>query len=382
MRICFYTATALPKLGGQEVVVDTLARHFQAMGHEVQVLAPRPRHATADDASLPYPVVRHPQFFSTRHLVGWYRRWLLKTYRWNPFDILHCHDVYPTGYLAALCREEIRTPLVITSHGGDVREGNARLLKPGLTERHVQALASADALIAISRFTEEGFLRLHPLARNIVQIPNGVNADEFAEPVDRPADLDAKIVANRFAFFIGRLHARKGIDVLLESMRQVSEADRLHLVIAGDGDERAALEAQAERLGLSSQVTFLGRTIGQKKTWLLQNARVTVIPSRTWESFGLVVLESYAAGRPVIASRLPGMQELVDHRRTGLLVTSESVSELAAALALCGADSGLTDTMGQTARFVAQRYTWREIARRHLELFDQLRQPKQLRRAA
>ena len=382
MRICFYTSTALPKLGGQEVVVDTLARHFQALGHEVQVLAPWPRNATADDASLPYPAVRHPRFFSTRRLVGWYRRWLLKTYRWNPFDILHCHDVYPTGYLAALCREEIRTPVVITSHGGDVREGNARLVKPGLTERHIQALANADALVAISRFTAEGYQRLHPLARNIVEIPNGVNAHEFADPVERPADLPANIAADRFAFFIGRLHARKGVDVLLESMRQVPDANRLHLVVAGDGDERPALEAQAQRLGLASQVTFLGRTTGDKKTWLLQNARVTVIPSRTWESFGLVLLESYASGRPVIASRLPGMQELVDHGRTGLLVTSESVPELTAALTQCGADRRMTDIMGQTAKFMAQRYTWREIARRHIELFDQLRQPKQLRRVA
>lgn len=382
MRICFYTSTALPKLGGQEVVVDTLARQYLELGHDVLVLAPWPRHATADDASLPYPVVRHPRFLSTRRLVSWYRRYLLKTYRWNPFDILHCHDVYPTGYLAALCRSEIGAPVVITSHGGDVREGNARLVKQGLTERHVQALANADALVAISRFTEEGFRRLYPLARNIVEIPNGVNAHEFTEPVARPADLEARVVANQYAFFIGRLHARKGVDVLLQALSQVPAQHRLNLVIAGDGDERAALEAQARQLGLAEHVTFLGRTTGAKKVWLLQNARVTVVPSRTWESFGLVVLESYAAGRPVIASRLPGMQELIDPERTGLLVESESVAELTQALARCGSDARLTDQMGRAAQAFAQHYTWREIASRHLELYEQLRRPQALRRVA
>ncbi len=158
MRICLYTSTALPKMGGQEMVVDTLARHFSALGHEATVLAPRHRHLAIDDARLPYPVVRHPRFLSTRRFVAWYRRWLLELYHWNRFDVLHCHDVYPTGYLAALCRRDIDAPVVITSHGGDVREGNVRLAKPGLPARHTLALEQADALIAISGCTRDGIL--------------------------------------------------------------------------------------------------------------------------------------------------------------------------------------------------------------------------------
>ena len=66
MRICFYTETALPKLGGQELVVDALARQFLALGHDITVLTQQPRwRYRPDDASLPYPVVRHPRFFST-----------------------------------------------------------------------------------------------------------------------------------------------------------------------------------------------------------------------------------------------------------------------------------------------------------------------------
>jgi glycosyltransferase involved in cell wall biosynthesis len=153
MRICLYTDTALPKVGGQELVVDSLARQFQNLGQEVVVLAPHPRGPLqANDRSLPYPVVRHPRFISSRYLVGWYRRWLLQLHRERPFDVLHCHGLYPPGYLGALCRGTLGVPTVITSHGGDMNEGASRLAKSAVQSRQVQAMISADALVAISQF--------------------------------------------------------------------------------------------------------------------------------------------------------------------------------------------------------------------------------------
>src|SRR5271170_2937557 len=128
MRICLYTETALPKIGGQEMVVDALARRYQALGHDVVVLAPHPRlPLRANDGSLPYPVVRHPRFYSTRYLVSWYRWFLLRLFRKRPFDVLHCHGLYPSGYLAALCKEQLGVPVLVTSHGGDVHRDNVRL---------------------------------------------------------------------------------------------------------------------------------------------------------------------------------------------------------------------------------------------------------------
>src|SRR5688500_13126854 len=103
MRICLYTDTALPKIGGPDMVVDALARQYQAFGHDVSVLAPHPRRPLrARDEALPYPVERHPRFFSTRFLVPWYRWCLLGHHRRRPFDVLHCHGLYPSAYLAAL----------------------------------------------------------------------------------------------------------------------------------------------------------------------------------------------------------------------------------------------------------------------------------------
>jgi len=113
-------------MGGQEIVVDALARQFCALGHHPVVLAPVPRKLSIRGESYPYEVVRHPRFYSTYYFVPWYRRFLAQQYRRQAFDVLHCHGIYPPAYLSALMKDEIRVPIVVTSHGGDVYEQNVR----------------------------------------------------------------------------------------------------------------------------------------------------------------------------------------------------------------------------------------------------------------
>lgn len=371
MRICLYTETALPKLGGQEVVVDALARQFVTLGHEPVVLAPYPRRPLrADDAGLPYRVVRHPRFFSTHWFVSWYRWFLLRLFRRQHFDVLHCHGLYPPGYLAALCRARLNVPMVITSHGGDVAEGNRRLAR--LHDRFAQGLAAADALVAISRFTRAGFQRLCPQARRIVDIPNGVDLEALSRPASRPAHLDASIKPGGYALFVGRLKPRKGVDVLLEALAHLPANGEVQLVIAGDGEDRPRLEALARQLGVAGRVRFVGQRTGAEKTYLLQNALFSVVPSRVSEAFGLVVVESYAAGLPVVASRLAGLADLVEPKRTGYLVAPEAPGELAAAMQRLYSQPARRWAMGTRARQIAQGLDWRAVALRHLELYEEL----------
>jgi len=360
-------------LGGQELVVDALARQFSQQGHEVVVLAPPPRSPlVAHDEQLPYPVTRHPRFVSTRRMVEWYQWWLLRAHRRTPFDILHCHSVYPTGYLGVLARARLGVPVVVTSHGGDVAASNHRLKKPGVLERNVRALAGADALIAISRFTREGYQRLLPSAAPIRSIPNGVHTAQLASRAQRLLELDPAIQLGEYFLFLGRLSSRKGVDLLLEAVGQLPPASRRCIVLAGIGEERSALEQHVERLGLGGVVRFVGRVAGRAKNYLLQNSIATVIPSRDWEAFPLVVLESYGAGRPVIATRIPGLEDLIQHGKTGWLVDSESPGALAQALLEASLDQDRTERFGHSAREEAQRYDWSLIAERHLELFGEL----------
>ncbi len=384
MRICLYSETVLPKLGGQEMVVDALARHMLALDHDVVVLAPRPRRRyTIDDGRLPYRVVRHPRIYSTHRFVSWYRYFLQKLYRSWPFDVLHCHSVFPCGYLASLCHDRWSVPTIITSHGDDVRAGNVRMSKPLGHERHVQSVQSADALVAISGVTAEGLRRLGARSEQLVTIPNGVELTAFAHRPPRPMQLDPLIGSGDYVLFLGRLHRRKGVDILLDALAKVPcSRPHVQLVIAGDGEERPTLEAQAQRLGLSDRVRFVGAVSGATKVWLLQNARALGMATRGAEAFPLVVLEAFAAGLAVIGPSIPGLVELVEPHETGLLVPSESVDEFARALGDALQCSSQWKSWGTRARSVADEHAWSSIAERHIALYRRLIEQRGQRRAA
>jgi glycosyltransferase involved in cell wall biosynthesis len=385
MRICCYTSTALPTLGGQELVVDALARQFGRLGHEVVVLAPqaRPRDigcAAADSA--PYTCVRHPRFRSTRWFVAWYGRWLARLHRQHRFDVLHCHDVYPSAYIAARCAAVAVVPLVVTSHGGDLDDASLLARKPQLRKRYELALQRTAAAIAISDFTEQRFREVCPSIRRIARIPNGVHVAQYGAAVARPARVPPSVRPGEYLLFLGRLVQRKGVDLLLDAFALTAPGNDAALVIAGDGPQCEVLEARAAAAGLNGRCWFAGAVTGDIKTWLLQHARCLVVPSRISEAFGLVVLESYAAGRPVIATQIPGLTGIIESERTGLLVPPDAIEPLAQALSIAIRDHDTLDRLGRLARATAQQYDWKEIAARHLTLFEELSPGIGRRRAA
>ena len=124
--------------------------------------------------------------------------------------------------------------------------------------------------------------------------------------------------------------------------------------------------------GLQSRVRLVGRVDAEAKTYLLQNAVCTVMPSRGWEAFPLVVLESYAAGRPVIASRIAGLEDLVQHEKTGLLFAEESPADLAAALQRMFCEEDWARSLSDAAQRAVADYGWPIIAQRHVELYQRL----------
>jgi glycogen synthase len=372
VRICLYTETALPKMGGQEVVVDALARQYQQLGHDVVVLAPHPKlPLRAQDETLPYKVVRHPRFLSTRYFVAWYGWFLNRLHRQHRTEILHCHGVYPPGYIAGLSRVWRSIPTVITSHGGDVQPNNVRLLKPRLRRRIIAGLSAADRLVAISRFTQDRMRALCPQAC-ISAIPNGVDLSPYAQPAPRPPGLHEANRPKGFFLFLGRLKQRKGVDVLLHALALAPANSIAPLVIAGAGEEREALMQLAAGLGLSERVHFVGAMHGSAKSYLFANALATVVPSRISEAFGLVALESFAAGTPVIGTRLPGLEDLIEPGQTGWLVPPETPSELARALQAAWQNTETSRRLGEQGRRFAHNHDWNFVAQRHIELYQEL----------
>ncbi len=153
--------------------------------------------------------------------------------------------------------------------------------------------------------------------------------------------------------FIGRLYRQKGAHVFLAALARLRLPAGQRVVIAGDGPELAALKAQAERLGLD-QVAFAGALDEAGVHRLLKESRFIVVPSIWYEVLGIVILEAFALGRPVIASAIGGIPEVVVHGQTGLLCRPGDADELADRIAALLSNPAWAVEMGGAARRYAE----------------------------
>jgi glycosyltransferase involved in cell wall biosynthesis len=149
-----------------------------------------------------------------------------------------------------------------------------------------------------------------------------------------------------YLLYFGRLSPEKGIYELLRAMVRLPHVP---LVIAGDGPERSRLEAMARELKLN-QVLFAGMVHGEKLQKLIAGCSFSVFPSHAYETLGKSILESYAWGRPVIASDLGSRRELVEHGVTGLLYTDGHREQLAHSIGFLFDRPDLIAKMGAAAR--------------------------------
>ena len=168
--------------------------------------------------------------------------------------------------------------------------------------------------------------------------------------------------------YIGRLKAYKRVDLVIRAFAGITDP-RARLEIAGEGDDRARLEALVRSLDLGRRVTFLGFVSADVKRALLRRAWVVALASPK-EGWGITNLEAAACGTPVVASNSPGIRESVQDGVTGVLVPHGDIPAMAAAFSRVVADSSLVARMGAAGRAFAEGFTWERAAdetERHLE---------------
>ncbi len=201
----------------------------------------------------------------------------------------------------------------------------------------------ADLVLAPSAATAEEIRRDYKVEAPGV-LPN-VTGGLPIEPVLEEAGEE-----RGYFLLVGRLRIRKGVEVLLEALRALRDRQlEIRLLIAGDGEHRAALERRAAELELGAAVRFLGRCDASRVRGLLRGARALVVPS-IYEGMPLVVLEAMEAGVPVIASAVSGIPEVVEDGETGWLVPPEAPDALADALAAVLADPAEASRRGAAGR--------------------------------
>jgi glycosyltransferase involved in cell wall biosynthesis len=217
-----------------------------------------------------------------------------------------------------------------------------RAIKKVLLRRYRRIVCVSNFVAALSR-------RNAPAGR-LTTCPHFINTDRFRpDPAVREqVRNELRASCSLVVLLVAHLIPEKGSEVLL---RALPELPRVEAWIAGDGPEAGRLRRVAEELGVAKQVRFLGNQAEVQR--YMQAADCLVCPSLWQEAAGLVNLEALACGLPVVASRIGGIPEIVEHGRTGLLFEPGNVGQLAAGLRSLLEEPELREEMGRTARTVA-----------------------------
>jgi len=232
-----------------------------------------------------------------------------------------------------------------------------------LAERLAVRLYRHTSFAVVSESTRQELLRLG-IRASIDLLPNAV------DPVRYHAGGSKS--ATPLICHLGRLKRYKSVEHLLQALPRVRQAvPQAKLVVVGDGDHRAALEALTAELGLGEAVQFTGKVSHEEKVQWLQRSWVAVNPSPK-EGWGLTVIEANACGVPVVAADSPGLRDSVRAGETGLLYPYGEVEQLAADLIRLLQEAPLREKMGAAARVWAGSFTWDHSARQAVEIMERL----------
>ncbi|HKW16130.1 MAG TPA: glycosyltransferase [Terriglobales bacterium] len=284
----------------------------------------------------------------------------------QPFHLIHAHAALPCGHAAMLLSKQLSIPFVVSVHGLDAYfTRQAGILVRDRCRRVAEEVYSAAAnVICISEKVRSQVAA--GVRANTTVIYNGVDPEIFspASSTDSPLSLVS----------VGNLIPTKGHAILLRAFAQaVKVVPDCKLEIIGNGPERNRLIRLASRLGVSGNVHFRGRQSTAYVVQAMRRCTAFVLPS-TYEGLGCVYLEAMACAKPVIACYGQGIDEVIHHGKTGILVQPGDEIELRDAILMLLIDQDRRQKVGSSARdlvgqqFTVQRQAWllRDIYQRCL----------------
>lgn len=371
MRIALVSPYDFPYPGGVTQHIHYLDQHFRALGHQVKIIAPC---AGKEPELLPDNVVVTTSRVISIPFAGSKARipyspavnWRVKrALHGEDFDIVHAHEPM-TLPVPIMALTHSRSVNVGTFHAYRDRhliyQYGRRIFQPFFDKLHGKIAVSEAARETVARYFGGEF----------VIIPNGIDFDRFAGdqvlPIEQYADGRPTIL------FVGRLEPRKGFRYLLRALPYVKEEfpqARLVVVGAYQRDEMADHLHYVREHHLTG-VKFVGRVSDEDLPRYYRTCDVFCAPSTGFESFGIVLLEAMAAGRPTVATNIPGYRDLLEDGREGFLVERKSEKALAQALIRLLRDPETRREMGARGRVKAQNYSWRQVALQVLGFYEEL----------
>ncbi len=387
--------------GGQNVYVRHLGEALAHRGwhvdmysrradpHLPQIVTHKERCRTIRlEAGPAAPVSRQEGFV---YLEAFLDRWHEFARLLPAYDLIHSH-YWLSGWVGLQLQSQLGIPLVHNYHSLGIVKYRTIETVPTIAATRLQTerdcLERANCVVATSPQERDDLRGLVSTKGHIEVIPGGTDVRRFggwtqARGRDR-LGIDAETL---LVLYIGRFDPRKGIETLVRAAARLHQqpefAKHLQLWIGGgstpgqpDGNERDRLEDLAAALGLGDRARFLGRIDDADLPACYAAADVCAIPSY-YEPFGLVAIEAMAAGTPVVASTVGGLQHTVVPEETGLLVPPKDDAALAGAIARVLAAPAWGARLGANGRArVAAKFAWEGVAAQIETLYQDLLQAR------
>ncbi|MGN8158601.1 glycosyltransferase family 4 protein [Salinisphaera sp. RV14] len=281
------------------------------------------------------------------------------------FDLIDAHYVYPDGVAAVMAGSRFRRPVVITARGTDI---NVIASMPGPWRQIRRAVDGAGALIAVSRALGDCMADTLGIDRQrIAALRNGVDLLRF-RPGDRAALRHSLGLSGQVWLCVGRLTESKGMHIAIDALAEIPDA---MLLLIGQGEDEAALKAQAERLGVAPRVRFVGAVRHDDLPGYFAAADV-LMHAADREGMPNVLLEALACGCPIIATPVGGIPEIMTGLPAGYLMASRDAGAMAECWRRLKA-VGTLDERGRAARRrYAEQFGWTPTTRGQLTIFSRL----------
>jgi phosphatidylinositol alpha-mannosyltransferase len=362
--------------GGVQFHIDNLARELRLQGHEVKIIAPKVRGIknTREDVIL---LGRSAELSINRTQIEMSivtgqesKDAISNLLKEENFDILHFHEPWaPALSMQILSLSEATN--VATFHAASPKTVVARSIETLFLPIAKYVVNTLDGLIAVSSVPTEFIREFYK--RKIHIVPNGIDLEIF-NPRNKPFKKyqDGKVNI----FFVGRLDKRKGVKYLVKAFRRLKgRFENVRLIIGGKGDELKKIKKYIKKFDLRD-VEILGFVEEEDKPRYFTTCDIFCSPALYGESFGIVLVEAMASGKPVVACSNPGYKTVLSGRGSLLLCEPKDTEELAQKLEILCKDRELRRFMGEWGLKEAQKYSWPRICKQVLAVYKSVKETK------